>query len=482
MEVLIGIDPHKRSHHAVAIDREEVKLAELSVRAAKDQTQHLLAWAARFPDRRWAIESAGGLGYLPSQQLVRAGEDVIDVPATLAARVRVLGSGRSQKNDPNDALSTAIAALRHRGLREVHADDHRAILRMLATRHHDLGSLRTQAACRLHAALAALIPGGFSGRLSAKTAAALLRSLRPTDGVNAERKAQAADLLADVRRLDAAIAAVKKRIVVAVEAAKTSTTDVYGVGPVVAAIIVGHTGDVCRFATRHHYASYNGTAPLEASSGTEEAPSSQPAWQPPAQSRHAHGGGDPDPQRHARPGLLRAQDRRGQDEEGGAARTQAAHLRCRLPPVGSRRRAVERAGPGGQPGATLTSSAAGRSLNAGTSDRPLPNPTRTLCPSQSRAPENMVLTQRGIDLERSRQRHVRSVSLTLRCPRISQLRTFFASPRTPGLAPQLARRLVLPDSFYSPSVASQRGGIRCVHEARRGKKRCLSSLRLLTWR
>jgi transposase len=267
MEVLIGIDPHKRSHHAVAIDGEEVKLAELSVRAAKDQTDRLLAWAARFPERRWAIESAGGLGYLLSQQLVDAGEAVLDVPATLAARVRVLGSGRSQKNDPNDALSTAIAALRHRGLRRVEADDHRAILRMLATRHHDLGSLRTQAACRLHASLAALIPGGFSGRLSARQAASMLRSVRPADGVVAERKAQAQELLADVRRLDAAIASVRKRIVMAVEASKTSTTDVYGVGPIVAAIIVGHTGDVRRFVSRHHYASYNGTAPIEASSG-----------------------------------------------------------------------------------------------------------------------------------------------------------------------------------------------------------------------
>ena len=95
----------------------------------------------------------------------------------------------------------------------------------------------------------------------------MLRAVRPSDGVTAERKAQAAELVADLRRLDAAIAAVKKRIVVAVDAAKTSTTDVYGVGPVVAAIIVGHSGDVRRFATRHHYASYNATAPIEASSG-----------------------------------------------------------------------------------------------------------------------------------------------------------------------------------------------------------------------
>ena len=95
----------------------------------------------------------------------------------------------------------------------------------------------------------------------------MLRSVRPTDGVVAERKAQALELVSDLRRLDAAIAATRKRIEVAVEASKTSVTDVYGVGPVVAAIIVGHAGDVRRFWTRNHFASYNGTAPLEASSG-----------------------------------------------------------------------------------------------------------------------------------------------------------------------------------------------------------------------
>ena len=68
--------------------------------------------ASRSGQRTWAVESAGGLGYLLSQQLVAAGETVLDVPATLAARVRVLGTGRSDKNDPNDARSVAIAALR----------------------------------------------------------------------------------------------------------------------------------------------------------------------------------------------------------------------------------------------------------------------------------------------------------------------------------------------------------------------------------
>ena len=265
--VLIGVDPHKSSHTAVAIDGDETALAEIRVRAAKGQCDRLLAWAAPFSQRRWAIESASGLGYLLAQQLVAAGEDVVDVPPMLSARVRVLGSGKSAKNDPNDALSAAIAALRHRRLRPVVADDHRAILRMLADRHHNLTALRTQAVCRLHAMLAALVPGGFGGRLSAKRAAVVLASVRPADGVAAERKHQARDLLADVRRLDAEITAVKERIAVAVEAAKTSVVEVYGVGPIVAAIVVGQSGDVSRFATRHHYASYTGTAPIEASSG-----------------------------------------------------------------------------------------------------------------------------------------------------------------------------------------------------------------------
>ncbi len=112
MTVIIGIDPHKASHTAVAIGCDEQQLAEIRVRATSQQTQQLLAWAEPLGKRTWAVESAGGMGYLLSQQLVGAGEQVLDVPATLASRVRVLGTGRSDKNDPNDALSVAIAALR----------------------------------------------------------------------------------------------------------------------------------------------------------------------------------------------------------------------------------------------------------------------------------------------------------------------------------------------------------------------------------
>jgi transposase len=130
--VMIGVDPHKATHTAVAIDGSEVELAKLKVRASRRQGAQLLTWAGEFEDRAWAIESASGLGYLLAQQLLAAGETVLDVPATLAARVRVLGTGRSDKNDPNDARSVAIAALRAPALTAVRAEDHVSVLRLLA--------------------------------------------------------------------------------------------------------------------------------------------------------------------------------------------------------------------------------------------------------------------------------------------------------------------------------------------------------------
>lgn len=100
MNVTIGIDPHKATHTAVAIGCDERELATITVRATKQQTDRLVEWAKPFEKRPWAAESAGGLGYLLAQQLVAAGEHVLDVPATLASRVRVLGTGKSDRTTP----------------------------------------------------------------------------------------------------------------------------------------------------------------------------------------------------------------------------------------------------------------------------------------------------------------------------------------------------------------------------------------------
>jgi hypothetical protein len=166
MAVVIGVDPHKRTHTAVVIDHDEIPLATLQVRAGRSQLEELLAWSADFDDRVWAIESANGLGYLLGQQLVGAGERVLDVPATLSARVRVLATSRSNKNDRNDALSVAIAARHAPRVTEVQAADHPVVLRLLVKRHNDLGRLRNRSACRLHARLCELAAGGISKEIT----------------------------------------------------------------------------------------------------------------------------------------------------------------------------------------------------------------------------------------------------------------------------------------------------------------------------
>jgi transposase len=179
--VMIGVDPHKGSHTAVALDDGEAVVGEVQVRAAPGQRDELLAWASAFVTRTWAIESAGGLGYLLAQQLVAGGEEVLDVPPMLAARVRVLGSGRSAKNDANDACSVAIAALRATSLRAVCREDHLTVLRMLTRRHRDLGRERNRVACRAHALICELIPGGIATKLRNEDALRLLNELdRPT--------------------------------------------------------------------------------------------------------------------------------------------------------------------------------------------------------------------------------------------------------------------------------------------------------------
>jgi transposase len=179
MTVMIGVDPHKRSHTAVALDASEAVLGELRVPATAGQVDELVGWAAGLGPRTWAIESAGGLGYLLAQQLVAAGEAVLDVPPALAARVRVLGSGRSAKNDPNDAHSIAVAALRASSLRPVRRGDHVTILRLVTRRHRDLGREHNRVACRLHALVCDLVPGGIGKKLRTDGPLGCSRRSRP---------------------------------------------------------------------------------------------------------------------------------------------------------------------------------------------------------------------------------------------------------------------------------------------------------------
>jgi transposase len=268
--VMIGVDPHKGSHTAVAIGSGEERLGQLRVPASASQAQRLVKWAAAWPERTWAVEGAGGLGHLLAQQLVAAGEQVLDVQPKLGARVRLLATGASNKNDPNDALSVAVAALRSKTRRLVTADDHGAVLRVWSRRHRDLGRAKNQAACRLHAVLCELVPGGVPEEITAAQATRILGRSTPSGAAGQARFELAAELLADMRRLDGQMRESKKKLAVAVKASGTTLTDLFGVGPFVAATVIGDAADVARFGSRDHFASYNGTAPIEVSSGNRK--------------------------------------------------------------------------------------------------------------------------------------------------------------------------------------------------------------------
>jgi transposase len=261
------VDPHKASHTAVATDPAEVPLGQLQVRACAAQAERLLAWAQAWPQRAWAVEGARGTGHLLAQQLLAAGEQVLDVQPKLGARVRLLTAGDTNKNDPNDARSVAVAALRSPGVAGVRPDDHAAVLKVWSKRHRDLSRTRTQVVCRLHAVLCELVPGGISKEIAAGQAAQILGSITPPDAVAAARCELAAAFVDDLRGIDARLRETRNKLAAAVQAAGTSLTGLFGVGPVIAAAVIGDVRDVSRFGSRDHFAAYNGTAPIEVSSG-----------------------------------------------------------------------------------------------------------------------------------------------------------------------------------------------------------------------
>ena len=268
--VMIGVDPHKGSHTAVVISPAEEPLGQIRVRASAAQAGKLAEWAAAWPERTWAVEGAAGLGRMLAQQLVAAGERVLDVQPKLASRVRLLQAGDTNKNDPNDALLVAVAALRSRTCREVIAEDHPAVLKVWSKRRRDLARLRNQVACRLHAVLCNLVPGGHPKEISAAQAARILAQASPSGAVALARAELAAEFLEDMRRLDVQLRGARTKLAAAVKVSGTSLTALSGVGPVIAGTIIGDVTDVSRFPGRDHFASCNGTAPVEVSSGNRK--------------------------------------------------------------------------------------------------------------------------------------------------------------------------------------------------------------------
>jgi transposase len=268
--ITIGIDPHKASLTAVAIDPSGRRLGRRRLLVHAGTLKQLTAWAAGWPARRFAVEGAFGLGRPIAQQLAAAGEQVLDVPATLAARARLLSTGGGRKTDAADAASVAQVALHCPTLRTVTAEDQTTILRLLIERRDDLAGERTRILNRLHGLLRDLVAGGAPTDLTAAKAAALLRGLRSASATAACRRQLARELLGDLRRVDARLADNKVQVRDALAATGSTLTQVHGLGVVVAAKILGHVGDIGRFPSQDHFASYTATAPLDASSGNQQ--------------------------------------------------------------------------------------------------------------------------------------------------------------------------------------------------------------------
>jgi transposase len=146
MKVLIGVDPHKASVAVAVVDEAAGELLErTSFPQNRAGLRSLERWAKRFPERRWAVENARGLGRHLAGRLATAGESVVDVPPKLSARVRVLSSGNARKNDGLDALATALAASRNARLASVDPEADFEVLRLLSERREDLVAERTRA-------------------------------------------------------------------------------------------------------------------------------------------------------------------------------------------------------------------------------------------------------------------------------------------------------------------------------------------------
>jgi transposase len=250
MKVLIGVDPHKASVALAVIDE---ALGGFVERATFLQNRAglraLERWAKRFPERRWAVENASGLGRHLAVRLAGSGESVVDVLPKLSARVRVLSSGNARKNDGLDALATALAASRNERLATVDPEVGSEALRLLSERREDLVAERTRALNRLHGLLRDLLPGGATGTLSAHRAARILRGIRPQGASARLRRRLASEILRDVRTLDRKIADLNGRIEVEVELTGTTLTEIFGIGPILAAKIIGTVGNVGRFPT-----------------------------------------------------------------------------------------------------------------------------------------------------------------------------------------------------------------------------------------
>ena len=266
-KVIIGVDPHKLSATIEVVDGHEKLLGSGRFTTDRAGNAAMRSYVKSWPERVWAIEGANGTGRPLAQRLLEAGEYVVDVPAKLAARVRIFDTGHNRKTDARDAHSVAMVAVRTKGLRVLQVDGELEALRMLTDRREALTRRRVQTVDRLQALLAELLPGQAKRDITTGQAKAMLAKVRPRDIAGKTRRRIAAEELAELVAVDAKIKKATAELKTIVIARGSRLMDIHGVGVVVAARVLADVGDVSRFADRNRFASWTGTAPLDASSG-----------------------------------------------------------------------------------------------------------------------------------------------------------------------------------------------------------------------
>src|SRR5215469_3702482 len=380
--VVIGMDPHKRTVTIEVMSASEQVVGHGRFTTDEAGFAAMLDYASRWAQRMWAIEGCEGIGRHVAQRLLPLQETVVDVPAKLSARMRVYATGQGRKTDDTDAHSIALVGVRMAGLRTVKHDERLEILRLLVDRRRRIGADHTRMICQLHGLLLELIPGGAKRDLSAAQARKLLASVRPRDAVGKTRKRIALELVADLEKTYQRKKAANKELVELVRDTGTALLGLHGIGPSGAARLLVEVGDITRFPDRGHFASWSGTAPVDASSGDN------------TRQRLSRGGN-----RNINQVLhimatvqLRTRTTQGRayyDRKVAAGKTPNEAMRClkrRLSDIVYRTMLGDviasgatkpGTGPGGHRGASLTSSAAGSQPHTGTSDQSLPGPVTT---------------------------------------------------------------------------------------------------------
>ena len=380
-KVVIGVDPHKRLNAVCVVDSRGQVVASDQFDNSAAGFRELKKFWRQWPQRSWAVAGANGVGKHLAQRLVAEGETVLDVSTRRAALARVHAGGNGRKTDDTDAESIAMVGLRNPGLAEVRPDALTVELKLLANRRDELVSMRIQAACRIHRDLVVVLPGGVSKRLSARYARQVLARVRPRDELGRLRRQLLADQVSDLEAIDRKILAINKQIRAKIKAAKTTVTDVFGFGPINTTRMLGDVGDVARFKSRHHFASYNGTAPTVWGSGGP----SEPAVNPKGNRKLNHA------IHLAAVTQVRSKTSEGHAyyarkvAEGKTHKEAMRALKRRISDTVYRHLVADAAasaerGPGGQVGATPTASATGSTPTAGSSARPQPGPRSKATP------------------------------------------------------------------------------------------------------